>query len=622
MSSIRPYLPVVLFIAAALATGLVFRYPLVTDDPFITYRYARNLVQGVGFVYNPGENVLSTTTPLYTLVLAALGLVYGDIPALGFWLSVVSCGIAAFILYTAAASVNLRAGRLLAGALFLLAPALVLTFGLETGFYLMLGIAALRSYHLGHITFSFALIALLTLTRNDGIILGSILGAHYVLTHRDVPRGIPLARQDWLWLRPFLIFGLILTPWLVYAWLHFGTPLPFTLAAKIAQAQSGLWDPFLPGLYKWLWDNVLWLAPLLAFAAVGCVWLLRARSFLLLAGVWAVLHLTAYALLGVAFYPWYVAPLLPALALFAGIGVEVAARAVTAQETLRPPALVLITFVGLVLLTLELRADMDAGMSRPSPKVEAYERVAEWLAANTAPDAPVDALEVGVIGYYDGRRTLDFVGLVDPQRIPYLRTRQFADGVRRAAADYVVAIPPDTWLPENVWFKDAYAPVQEIRVRGLYSSRPLVIYRRADAGRAPSETIPLEAAFENRIELQSVDLYTRAIEPGARFPIRLHLRTRDAQAVPEVWKFTLQLVGAENRVVAQTDNFYPVRLPPDTLPFVDHQAIPIPSTAPPGTYDLILAMYDVEHKERLSIYDPTGKEIGDFLQLGQVEITD
>ena len=37
----------------------------VYDDPFITYRYAENLGEGLGFVYNPGERVLSTTTPLF-----------------------------------------------------------------------------------------------------------------------------------------------------------------------------------------------------------------------------------------------------------------------------------------------------------------------------------------------------------------------------------------------------------------------------------------------------------------------------------------------------------------------------------------------------------------------------
>src|SRR5687767_10254365 len=61
-----------------------FIWPLVAlmayDDPFITYRYAANLHDGLGFVYNPGERILSTTTPLYTLILATLGMVWADLP--------------------------------------------------------------------------------------------------------------------------------------------------------------------------------------------------------------------------------------------------------------------------------------------------------------------------------------------------------------------------------------------------------------------------------------------------------------------------------------------------------------------------------------------------------------
>ena len=46
--------------------------PRPVDDAYITFRYARNLAQGLGFVYNPGDHVLGTTTPLYTIVLSAL----------------------------------------------------------------------------------------------------------------------------------------------------------------------------------------------------------------------------------------------------------------------------------------------------------------------------------------------------------------------------------------------------------------------------------------------------------------------------------------------------------------------------------------------------------------------
>src|SRR5947207_2990070 len=49
-------------------------YSLNTDDAPITFRYAENLATGHGFVYNEGERVLGTSTPLFTLALAALRL--------------------------------------------------------------------------------------------------------------------------------------------------------------------------------------------------------------------------------------------------------------------------------------------------------------------------------------------------------------------------------------------------------------------------------------------------------------------------------------------------------------------------------------------------------------------
>src|ERR1041385_5066495 len=64
----------VLAIAARLIPG-----PRTVDDAFITFRYSRNIVEGQGFGYNPGSQVLGTTTPLYTVLMAAFSaLVRGE----------------------------------------------------------------------------------------------------------------------------------------------------------------------------------------------------------------------------------------------------------------------------------------------------------------------------------------------------------------------------------------------------------------------------------------------------------------------------------------------------------------------------------------------------------------
>ena len=51
----------------------VLRYNFVSDDAFISLRYAANLLAGHGLVFNPGERVEGFTSPLWTLLLAGFG---------------------------------------------------------------------------------------------------------------------------------------------------------------------------------------------------------------------------------------------------------------------------------------------------------------------------------------------------------------------------------------------------------------------------------------------------------------------------------------------------------------------------------------------------------------------
>jgi hypothetical protein len=71
-----PVLIVILALTARLIPGV-----RTIDDSYITFRYARNLLAGEGFVYNPGEAILGTTTPLYALLMTGLGALTGGVDA-------------------------------------------------------------------------------------------------------------------------------------------------------------------------------------------------------------------------------------------------------------------------------------------------------------------------------------------------------------------------------------------------------------------------------------------------------------------------------------------------------------------------------------------------------------
>ena len=65
MTRLAFVVPALVALLARLLTG-----PHPIDDAYITFRYARNLAEGLGLVYNPGEWVLGTTTPLWAILLA------------------------------------------------------------------------------------------------------------------------------------------------------------------------------------------------------------------------------------------------------------------------------------------------------------------------------------------------------------------------------------------------------------------------------------------------------------------------------------------------------------------------------------------------------------------------
>src|SRR5689334_20676260 len=61
----------VLLSLGAFALVRVIERAWTCDDAFICYRYAKNLIEGRGLVFNAGERVEGYTNPLFTLGLAA-----------------------------------------------------------------------------------------------------------------------------------------------------------------------------------------------------------------------------------------------------------------------------------------------------------------------------------------------------------------------------------------------------------------------------------------------------------------------------------------------------------------------------------------------------------------------
>src|SRR5665213_117600 len=79
-NSVAPILALRVLPYAILTLLSVLVFKVTVDDPFITFRFAANILRGFGPVFNPGERVEGFTSPLHLLVSTLLLLI---LPSVG-----------------------------------------------------------------------------------------------------------------------------------------------------------------------------------------------------------------------------------------------------------------------------------------------------------------------------------------------------------------------------------------------------------------------------------------------------------------------------------------------------------------------------------------------------------
>jgi hypothetical protein len=420
------------------------------DDPYITYRYAFNLAHGLGFVYNQAERVLSTTTPLFTLILATLSTVTTELPLVANLIGSLCLAGGALCLWEMARIGRRPAVGWVGLVMYPAFPLLITTLGSEMPLYLLLCLAAIMFYQRQQYSASAACAGLAVITRPDGLLLGAVLVGHALITRWPAIRTAGVHRLvSRVILQPIVIFLLIAGLWSGFALIYFGSSLPVTLAAKQAQGSMPVSQLFLPGILT-IWQDYApyitsWLA--LGLALLGISTLGKHDVVFRLVLAWAALQVIAYTLLGVTRYFWYYAPIVPAFVLAIGLGIvtliSLLHGVLSRMDVRWNYVLVAICVAGLASGVMQQDVLMR---QNPNQRVLLYRAVGEWLRANTDPTATVATLEAGAIGYYSQRTLIDFAGLIQPEVARQLTaSANYDDAALWALAkylpDYIVLRP-------------------------------------------------------------------------------------------------------------------------------------------------------------------------------------
>lgn len=435
------------------------------DDPYITFRYAQNFAAGNGLVYNPGERVLSTTAPLWALILSIFAKTELSLPLVANFISAFAAASGGLMLALLGRQWHTSWQGYGAALAYPLFPLLMSTFGSETALTLALILAAIFAYSQRAWSLTAVLSALATLARPDAILAPLVLGTHFLWV--EVWR----AKTPIPW-RAVLLFTAILLIWAIPAWLYYGSPLPVTLAAKRAQGVMNISQTFYPGFGRIVgWYSRYPYTLMLILAIVGVLWALYRRSAWLLLLGWTAVYFAAYTILGVSAYFWYYAPLVPGFVAAAGLGIQAVVEMATHPQAARllgrgaatpsprwlPWGIALVLWAALI--PFGARHLWNARLQNDA-RLPIYRAAGEWLNLNTPQNATVGMLEVGIVGFYAQRPVVDFAGLIQPEV-----ARQFQ--------------PDSTYQTSALWALETYKPSFVLLHDGLFGA---VEQRLADWG--------------------------------------------------------------------------------------------------------------------------------------------
>jgi len=449
------------------------------DDTYIYLQYAKHIAHGEGFSFNAGAPSYGITGPLWALLIAGgteLGL---DPYIVAKTLDIFFASMAVLALYALAI-------YLLHDRIYALVAAWMFSFdawflrwsasGMESSLAILLVLITVwYAYRKEYVVTAFVA-AVLTLVRPEGALLFVVVLLDNLLNTRDRT----VAMRAFLF--SLLTYGLIVSVWLVYAYVSFGSVLPTTLQAKSTSGTSlpVLWFTA-TSIVKILSATQILSVLLLILGIVVTVrtysWrLMKEEGFPLL---WIALLPLFYIILNVQVISRYLLLILPFVAVYGVWGIK--RLEVASILSPRRALLALLVVAGLSLAENQYvyheevvphMENFTEGMN------ECLKPMAYWLKSNAPEGAAVLTPDIGMLGYVSGRRIYETAGLVTPAMKRAFRGTSYDEGMiehryeRVIEPDYIVDRSP---TPARL-ASDSLQPVMTRTFFGLGLAKPEPVY--------------------------------------------------------------------------------------------------------------------------------------------------
>jgi hypothetical protein len=326
---------------------VLYTYPYqdLNDDSLITLTYAKNLAHGRGFVFNHEPPVLGTTTPLFTLLVTAIAILLPqvEIAWIALFLSILCWVGIEFVILLFRDTFELAMWQAAVLCIIIVASGWISNLGMEAYLFAFLLIVSIALFLNNHRFYAGVSAGLLFLTRYEGILVFCLLFSDDIIRHfiQEPNNALQIRKRI---LKLCVGFASIVIPWFLYAYLTFGSILPNTLAAKMAQGRLAFSRPFLQRLfYEWApswgkqltWGrfpfvNLWWILVLIGLITV----VVQKRKWLFFL-IWILAYIGGYSILGVSAYAWYQLPIVFVANILLGLGLITCIEFLTKQKKLQ-----------------------------------------------------------------------------------------------------------------------------------------------------------------------------------------------------------------------------------------------------------------------------------------------
>lgn len=591
------YLIIIALSVIALILFGISKITIGFDDAYISYRYAENLVNGHGLVYNMGEKVFGSTTLLWVLLLGFVSTitkvpVEHASPFLNLLFLCLNVCLTYYLIRKEGGSIFLS----VLGCLFLfISPhfLLISATGMETMFYIFLMLCTIAFYFGRRLFIAGILAGLVFATRPDGLILFVAIMILSVFSNTYLNKEIKLIK---IFKEPLVVlagFVLVAIPFTAFCYGYYGSILPNTFFAKRTHEMvAGRWwmlKHFIKGVgFPVLFcalvsSTVIFLSRkkirgrLLSFD-------LKDHRLYILSAMWLLIYTAAWSWARIDLYQWYIAAMGPMCTFLAIYLILSGGEYIKLWQY----KFAIYVIIGVISIYWGSKCYNDIFRFHMYARQIEYPRKSIGLAIKKYTQVEKEVLEtgaIGIIGYYSNMFIVDGSKLITPIK---------------KEKDY----PKPTLYSvfDETWYKDS--KIIYMRSGPFHNGPDSLLLAKSTSTWDPLRVKPdlwVDAYFGKNVQLIGINPIQTSIKPGE--VIQFEILWRFHQPLPSDRKINYTIGNDKNPslVVLETHGFYRNRRRyvdvSEGETILDSVNMIIPKDIKPGSYELSGFIYPTDGYE-------------------------